>query len=195
MRYGCTVNDLLTQSGLRKYLTPAERATFIAAAKLLKSRPARSYCLTLVLTGARISEPLEITPRHIDATAKTITLRTLKRRRLVFRTILVPDELLEIIELIHDTTNRKHADQPLWPVDRATAHRWVKDAMALAGLSGPHASAKGLRHGFAIAALEKNVPLNIVSRWLGHSNLQTTTIYANFTGAEERGLAARMWAG
>jgi integrase/recombinase XerD len=54
-------------------------------------------------------------------------------------------------------------------------------------------SAKGLRHGFAIAALEKNVPLNIVSRWLGHSNLQTTTIYAAFTGAEERGLAARMW--
>lgn len=188
------MNDLLTRSGLRKYLTPAERATFIAAAKSLKSRPARSYCLTLVLTGARISEPLEITPRHIDGAAKTIILRTLKRRRLVFRTIPVPDELLEMIELIHDTTNRKLADQPLWDVDRATAHRWVKEAMALAGLSGPHASAKGLRHGFAIAALEKNVPLNIVSRWLGHSNLQTTSIYANFTGAEERGLAARMWA-
>jgi integrase len=38
------------------------------------------------------------------------------------------------------------------------------------------------------------VPLNIVSRWLGHSNLQTTAIYGNFTGREERGLAARMWA-
>ena len=58
---------------------------------------------------------------------------------------------------------------------------------------GPPASAKGLRHGFAIAALDKNVPFNIVSRWLGHSNLQTTTIYANYTGREERGLAARMW--
>lgn len=66
--------------------------------------------------------------------------------------------------------------------------------MALAGLIGPHASAKGLRHGFAIAALEKNVPLNIVSRWLGHSSLQTTAIYADFTGREERNLAARMWA-
>jgi integrase/recombinase XerD len=187
------VADLLTQRGLRKYLTPAERVSFIAAAKSLTSRPARSYCLTLVLTGARISEPLEVTPRHIDWIAKTMTLRTLKRRKLVHRTVPVPDDLLEIIELIHDTGNRKHADLPLWPVDRATAHRWVKQAMAIAGLDGPHASAKGLRHGFAIAALEKNVPLNIVSRWLGHSNLQTTTIYANFTGSEERGLAARMW--
>ena len=187
------MSDLLTRTGLRKYLTPTERSTFIAAAKSLKSRPARSYCLTLALTGARISEPLAMTPRHIDSLTKTITLRTLKRRKLVFRTIPVPDELLEILELIHDTTNRKVADTPMWPVDRATAHRWVKAAMQAAGLSGPQASAKGLRHGFAIAALERNVPLNIVSRWLGHSNLQTTTIYANFTGGEERRLAERMW--
>ena len=187
------MTDLLTKRGLRKYLTPDERGAFIAAAKSLKSRPARSYCLTLALTGARISEPLEVTPLHLDAVAKTLTLRTLKRRKLVHRSIPVPDDLLEMIELIHDTRNRKHADQPLWPVDRATAHRWVKEAMSLAGLVGPHASAKGLRHGFAIAALEKNVPLNIVSRWLGHSNLQTTAIYANFSGREERNLAARMW--
>lgn len=188
------MTNLLTNRGLRKYLTPEERVDFIAAAKSLTSRPARSYCLTLALTGARISEPLELTPLHIDTVAKTITLRTLKRRKLVHRTVPVPDELLEMLELIHDTRNRKNADKPLWPVDRATAHRWVKDAMAIAGIVGPPASAKGLRHGFAIAALDKNVPLNIVSRWLGHSNLQTTTIYANFTGREERGLAARMWA-
>lgn len=194
MRYCCIVDELLTRTGLRKYLTPTERGAFIAAAKSLKSRPARSFCLTLALTGARLSEPLGMTPRHIDSAAKAVTLRTLKRRRLVFRTIPVPDELLEMLELIHDTTNRKNADAPLWTVDRATAHRWVKKAMTLAGLSGPQASAKGLRHGFAIVALERNVPLNIVSRWLGHSNLQTTTIYAAFTGAEERGLAARMWA-
>ncbi len=186
--------DLLTRRGLRKYLTPEERAALIAAAKSLRSRPARSFCLTLALTGARISEPLEVTPQHIDVAARTITLRTLKRRKLVHRVIPVSDDLLEMLELIHDIHNRKKAGDPLWPIDRATAHRWVKQAMLIAGVGGPPASAKGLRHGFAIAALEKNVPLNVVSRWLGHSNLQTTTIYANFTGSEERGLSARMWA-
>lgn len=176
------MSDLLTKRGQRKYLTPEERVAFIAGAKSLKSRPARSYCLTLSYTGTRISEPLEVTPRHIDWMAKTLTVRTLKRRKLVHRSIPIPDELISIIDLIHDTTSRKNADLPLWPVDRATAHRWVKLAMKLAGIEGPQASAKGLRHGFAIAALEQNVPLNIVSRWLGHSNLQTTAIYGNFTG-------------
>ena len=185
---------LLTKRGLRKYLTPAERADFILAAKSLKSRPARSFCLTLALTGARISEPLEVTPQHIDMVARTITLRTLKRRRLIHRVIPVPDDLLDILELIHDIRNRKRATERLWRVDRTTAHRWVKEAMRVAGLVGPPASAKGLRHGFAIAALERNVPLNVVSRWLGHSNLQTTTIYADFSGSEERGLAERLWA-
>lgn len=165
----------------------------MAAAKALKSRLAQTYCLTLALTGARISEPLEVTPLHIDWVGKTLTLRTLKRRKLIHRVIPVPEDLLEMIELVHDTSQRKAADLPLWDVDRSTAHRWLKNAMRLAGLVGPHASAKGLRHGFAIAALEKNVPLNIVSRWLGHSNLQTTAIYGNFTGREERSLAARMW--
>jgi len=186
--------DLFAKGGQRKYLTPEERETFIAAAKSLKSRPARSYCLTLAYTGARISEPLEMTPRHIDAKSRAITIRTLKRRKLVYRCIPIPDDLLTLIELIHDTNNRRNTELPLWPVDRATAHRWVKQAMSIACIVGPQASAKGLRHGFAIAALEKNVPLNIVSRWLGHSNLQTTAIYGNFTGKEERGLAARMWA-
>jgi integrase/recombinase XerD len=152
-----------------------------------------SYCLTLALTGARISEPVELTPQHIDTVAKTITLRTLKRRKLVHRVIPISDELLDMLELIHDTRNRKMAGERLWPIDRTTAHSWVKEAMDIASIVGPRASAKGLRHGFAIAALEKNVPLNVVSRWLGHSNLQTTAIYANFSGREERGLAARMW--
>ena len=194
MAYCCNVADLLTKRGQRKYLTPEERAGFIAAAKQLKSRSARTYCLTLAVTGARISEPLELTPLHIDWVARTITLRTLKRRKLVHRIIPVPDDLLDMIELVHDTGNRRNVGLALWPIDRATAHRWVKQAMQIAGIIGDQASAKGLRHGFAIAALEKNVPLNIVSRWLGHSNLQTTAIYGNFTGKEERGLAARMWA-
>jgi len=29
--------------------------------------------------------------------------------------------------------------------------------------------------------------------WLGHAAMQTTAIYANVTGEEEKQLAARMW--
>jgi integrase/recombinase XerD len=65
--------------------------------------------------------------------------------------------------------------------------------MAAASIVGPHASPKGLRHGFAVAALQSGVPINFVRKWLGHSRLSTTEIYADAIGEEERAIARRFW--
>lgn len=65
--------------------------------------------------------------------------------------------------------------------------------MAEAGVSGPHAIPKGLRHGFGVAAVGAGVPLNMVQKWMGHAALTTTAIYANAVGAEEQAIAAKMW--
>jgi integrase/recombinase XerD len=62
-----------------------------------------------------------------------------------------------------------------------------------ADLDGPHASPKGLRHGFGVAAVSAGIPLNLVQKWLGHAQLTTTAIYANAVGAEEQDIARRMW--
>jgi integrase/recombinase XerD len=56
-----------------------------------------------------------------------------------------------------------------------------------------HASPKGLRHGFGVTAVSKGIALNIVQKWLGHSQLATTAIYANAVGEEEQNIASRMW--
>ena len=40
-----------------------------------------------------------------------------------------------------------------------------------------------------------DVPLNMLSKWLGHSRIETTATYANATGAEQYSIAARMWEG
>lgn len=37
------------------------------------------------------------------------------------------------------------------------------------------------------------VPLNLVQRWLGHARMETTAIYLQAMGDEEREIAARMW--
>jgi site-specific recombinase XerD len=58
--------------------------------------------------------------------------------------------------------------------------------MQEARLDGPHASPKGLRHGFGVAAVSAGIPLNLVQKWLGHAQLTTTAIYANAVGAEDR---------
>jgi integrase/recombinase XerD len=71
----------------------------------------------------------------------------------------------------------------------------VTAVMRDAGIpEGPHRCPKGLRHGYAIHALSKNVPLNMVSKWMGHSQMETTAIYANAVGEEQQSIAARMWA-
>ena len=59
--------------------------------------------------------------------------------------------------------------------------------------AGPHRVPKGLRHGYAIHALNKGVPLNMLSKWMGHSIMEITAIYANAVGAEQQAIAARMW--
>ena len=69
----------------------------------------------------------------------------------------------------------------------------VHAAMEAAGLDGPQASPKGLRHGFGVAAVSAGIPLNLVQKWLGHAQLTTTAIYANAVGAEEKDIARRMW--
>jgi integrase len=58
---------------------------------------------------------------------------------------------------------------------------------------GPHATPKGLRHGFGIHALRSRVPITLVKRWLGHARLSTTEIYLQVMGDDEREIAARMW--
>ncbi len=62
-----------------------------------------------------------------------------------------------------------------------------------AGVKGPQATPKGLRHGFGVGAIHAGIPLNLLQRWLGHAQLTTTAICANAVGPEERNIAARMW--
>jgi len=65
--------------------------------------------------------------------------------------------------------------------------------MEAARLDGPHASPKGLRHSFGVAAVSARIPLDLVQKWLGHAQLSTTVIYANAVGAEEKDIVRRMW--
>lgn len=173
--------------GNRKYLTSDERQAFIAACG---EAPADvgAFGLTLAYTGCRLSEALALTADRLDADAGFIVFETLKqRRKSVFRAVPAPLELL--VRLAALASNEGH----LWPWSRTTAWRYIKAIMAQAGIAGPHATPKGLRHGFAVAAIQRQIPLNLVKKWLGHARLETTAIYANAIGEEERCLAERLW--
>ena len=64
----------------------------------------------------------------------------------------------------------------------ATAWRWVqaavKRAEELGTISpGKRVSTHTLRHSYAHHLLMNGIPINYLSRWLGHSSIQTTLIY------------------
>jgi len=85
------------------------------------------------------------------------------------------------------------AIERLWRWSRTTAWRYIKRVMRTAGITGMSAMPKGLRHAFGVKAFQCNVPPRLVQRWLGHTSMHTTAIYADVSGPEERAFAARMW--
>ena len=189
---------LHTATGARKYLTAGERDSFLRAADVA-DRPVQTLCMTLAYAGCRLSEALALTADRVDLAAGVLTIESLKKRRAgVYRAVPVPPALLETLDMVHgireiQSRRGKSRSERLWPWSRMTGWRAVHAVMEAAGLDGPHASPKGLRHGFGVAAVSAGIPLNLVQKWLGHAQLSTTAIYANAVGAEEKDIAQRMW--
>jgi integrase/recombinase XerD len=198
MRESSQSLSLFNRSGSRKYLNTAERWRFIAAAREAPMK-ARHFCLTLGYSGARISEVLAVTPAAIDVESCALCIQTLKRRRAgVFRHVPLPSHLLSELEcafsICQSQRDPETANERIWRFSRTTAWRYVKAVMAAADIGGTPAMPKGLRHGFGVNAFQSNVPPHLIQRWLGHASLQTTAIYGDVVGSEERDFAARMWA-
>jgi integrase/recombinase XerD len=191
--------QLFDQQGKRLYLTAEERAAFMAAAR--KAPPdVRTLCTVLHDTGCRESELLEVTPQRVDLAGGCVVFRTLKKRRAgIYRAVPVPPATLDHLDLVHRVREavrrgKGHADKPLWPWSRMTVWRRIREVMEEAGIAdGPHRCPKGLRHGYGVCAISSGVPLNMLCKWMGHASMETTAIYANALGAEEQGIAARMW--
>jgi len=185
---------LYGRGGARLYVNEAERRRFLATARGLPA-PQRSLCLVLAMTGCRLSEALELTGRSVQREPATIAIRSLKKRRSDhMRELPVPIWLVDQITTDHaDAFALTSNDRPLFAMSRSTAWRHVKQVMARSHIRGAQATAKGLRHGFGVHALQAGVPLNLLQKWLGHTDIAITAIYGNAVGPEERTIAQRMW--
>jgi integrase len=180
---------IFDSKGHRKYLNRCEIQSFLQAAER-EPREVHAFCWLLAETGCRISEALALDHTRIDASAGFIIFECLKkRRRGVFRTVPISADLIQLIESI--PVFKRGA--PIWKWSRMTAYRRVRDVMDRVPIRGPQATPKGLRHGFAMAAVDVGVPLNIIQRWLGHADIRTTSIYTDASGREEIALARRLW--
>lgn len=185
-------SELFTFEGKRKYLTQEEQARFLAAAAQLDRDEVRTFCMTLAYTGCRISEALELSAARVDLSARVLTFRTLKQRgKVKYRSVPAPDELIEALELVLKVRKIQRTkgggDAALlwtWGCTQATKH--ICAVMIAAGIEGNHASLKRLRHGFGVRMAQKTRNPRLIQKWLGHSSLDTTAIYMDLVGEEER---------
>lgn len=177
--------SLIDKYGQRKYLNHTERQKFFMAINNLDDER-RLFCLVILRTGMRISEALHLKNDRIDFEENAITIHSLKKKgRLVYRQVPVPRELIEELKHlgIHST------GESFWSFSRSTASRFIKKVMNSVYINGSKACAKGLRHSYAINCIIHNVPLTLIQKWMGHASINTTAIYLNVLGAEEREFA------
>jgi integrase/recombinase XerD len=189
--------SLFSRTGSRKYLNAAERCRFLDATGQAPPKE-RLFCLVLRWSGARISEALALVPVSFDIESGVANLHTLKRRTSgIIRQVPLPTTLLRELDAefsIRDAqSDPAKANQRLWKWSRTTAWRRVKCVMAAARITGDQAMPKGLRHSFGVDAFQSGIPPHLVQRWLGHASLETTAIYGDVIGPEERAFSARMW--
>jgi integrase/recombinase XerD len=195
--YVMPIMSLYDSRGSRKYLTGQERGAF-AEACLRASPPIMTFGLTLLYTGARISEALRLPAERMDRVECAIILETLKRRRRgIYRAVPVPPQLIsrlaEFIEVERLKTESALPQSRIWTWGRTTAWKCVKSLLETAQVPKPLRTPRALRHAFGVSAIQNGVALNVVQRWMGHARIETTAIYADALGNEERALAERTW--
>lgn len=190
--------QLRSSDGEKKYLTPDERVKYIHHAAR-QERRISTFCLTLAHTGCRISEALALTANRVDMDTNRILIETLKKRKDGdFREVPVPPRFIEDLDKVHgiremQAKKGRGRKERLWTWSRTTGWRYVKAVMEEAGIARDLLSPKALRHAFAVHALANDVPLNKLSKWLGHSSLEITAIYTDVSGKEEDEIAKKMW--
>ncbi|WP_299829315.1 tyrosine-type recombinase/integrase [uncultured Roseobacter sp.] len=184
---------LYNQRNERLYLNASELARFIDAALRAPIRQ-RSFALTLAYTGVRLSEARILRGDAIQLEERILSVQTLKQRgKHVIRELPMPAKLAAEFSLAATAS-----DALLWheggnPVPRITAYRWIKAVMREAGITGPKACPKGLRHAYGTRAILSGVPLHMLQLWMGHTSMQTTAIYATVVGRDQLVLSDRMW--
>lgn len=150
------------------------------------SKRARYFLVFLFLryTGGRISEIIGIDElRDIDLKRSEIRLRNLKRKnKNSYRIVPVPDKLIaEYLRLIHIHPDIKGKAFKIFRNNFFRIFREIcKKSSVPKEISHPHI----LRHTRAIELVRNLVPITAVKTLLGHSNLNTTAVYLNYSASE-----------
>jgi len=122
-------------------------------------------------------------PKDVNLSLNTISILTLKKGRMrPYRTLpLHPDLKDAIMQYFIEFHIDTKSDQPLIPIRRQSVDEYLTRMEKALGIS---INAHKFRHTFAVKALLDGVPLNVLQKWLAHSSLVMTSVYADVIGMD-----------
>ena len=191
-RYPKTQDGAVAERGKRipEYLEADEVNAVIRAAP---SPKAKLLMLEQWRAGLRVSAALDLEVRDLSVDAASPTLRVRSGKGGKTRLVPVHPEL-------HGALNNALAygdisQGRIIEAHPTTAWRWVQAAVKRAEelgaiAPGKQVSTHTLRHSYARHLLMNGIPINYLSRWLGHSSIQTTLIYLELVPDPTGSLAA-----
>jgi len=179
-----------TMKDVGDYITHEQAEYVINKIPILKHK---AFFATLYYTGARVSEALLLKVKDINFKEGVIYMPTLKKRvknsdDIPYRMIPMCDKLSDILQAY--LRNRRSENSIVFDFTRQDGYyiinRWCK-VYNIRTQSGRQVHPHTLRHSFAIRLAETSQSFGDIRRLqtiLGHSNINTTMIYVNFSPSE-----------
>jgi integrase len=139
--------------------------------KSKKGQELQLACKIAYYGGLRASEVLSLSQKNIYLNGH-ITLRFTGKGNKARKSFLPKALLAEMETFKGFTINQRYIDVTIW----RTVQRLQQEDPTF-----PDTSFHGLRHSFATNLINAGVPVHELQHLLGHSNLQTTSIYLHFS--------------
>ena len=162
--------------GLPEYLEAGEVSAVIAAAP---NPRAKLLILLQWRAGLRVSEALALEPGDLSLDADRPTLRVRSGKGGKSRIVPVHPELQAALIAVLNYADVRRGR--IVNASRSTAWRWVQTAAFRAEVYGRLPTGRRIgthtfRHSYARHLLMHGIPINHLSRWLGHASITLTLV-------------------
>jgi len=172
-----------TREKLPPYLTKDEVREVLEG---MRNKPLYHLLINFLWqTGARISEALSIKVSDIDFYSKVVRMPSLKKRSPQIKTIPLQGDLIGEIGAYVGQEGLSKEDR-IFSITRQHAYRIVRGACVKVGIEEHRSHPHVLRHSFAVNSVLQRVPLPILQKWMGHSDIKNTMVYLNILSQDTR---------
>lgn len=165
-----------------EFLYWEDAMAMIKAAKEAKDYRAALIMKMFIHTGLRVSEQLSLTPEDVENPSALIKGKGAKYRDAFFPDCLKP-YIKDYLKVRSERGDKLFTGER-GNITRQTVDRIIKKYAKIAGVAKEKAHAHNFRHLCGFLLVQNRVPITDVADILGHSDINTTRIYARATKSQ-----------